>query len=198
MEKPGEWQSYKVKKVLLSWEQHYRRGKAMTEYLIHWKRYRLQYNEWYSEDLLNDCLKIIIAYEKLQGNTDIILKLKSCLTKSVVKVSTSSSQKGTAAAEKALTITADDKESTSLLSTSAEPESVTHDRQQMTEAVSKQSHNHDNDDDTTKSIIQTTNLCSSRQMIKLKNSLSLSQISPSLDSLNTEDSVSETVKGQFN
>ena len=109
-------------------------------------------------------------------------------------MSTSSSQKSTAAAEKTQTTAADDKESTLLLSTSAESESATYDRQQMTETVSKQSHNYNNDNNMTRSVIQTMNLCSSRQMIKLKNSLSLSQISPSSDSLNTEDLVSETAK----
>ncbi|SLM36777.1 reverse partial [Lasallia pustulata] len=79
MEEPGEWQQFKVEKVLKSRQRRYRRGKTMTEYLIRWKGYGPQHDEWYGEDLLEGCLETLIDFESAKGNAEAVDRLQTRL-----------------------------------------------------------------------------------------------------------------------
>ena len=79
MEELGEWQPFKVEKVLESRQQQYRRGKTMTEYLVRWKGYGPQHNKWYGEDLLEGCLETLINFESAKGNAEAVDRLQTRL-----------------------------------------------------------------------------------------------------------------------
>lgn len=49
----------------------------MTEYLMKWKEYDSQHNEWYKDDLLQDSLKAILDFEKHNDNSDTVTKIQS-------------------------------------------------------------------------------------------------------------------------
>ena len=75
-----DWQLYEVKKVLDSWQWWYSCEKPITEYLIWWKGYRPEYNEWYSEDLLNRSIETMIDFEQCKRNVKTVLNLQKCLS----------------------------------------------------------------------------------------------------------------------
>ena len=79
MVEPGDWQPYEVEKILNRRERRYSRGKRLTEYLVCWKGYGPEHNEWYGEDLLGDCLEIILDFKKQLGNNDAVSKLQERL-----------------------------------------------------------------------------------------------------------------------
>ena len=51
----------------------------MTEYLVRWKGYGPQHNEWYGEDLLEGCLETLIDFESAKGNTEAVNRLQTRL-----------------------------------------------------------------------------------------------------------------------
>ncbi|SLM34970.1 reverse partial [Lasallia pustulata] len=53
----------------------------ITEYLVHWKGYGPEHDEWYGKDLVDGCLETILVYEEQQGNTSVVSTLKSRLRK---------------------------------------------------------------------------------------------------------------------
>ena len=70
-----------MERVLASQQRRYGRGRSITEYLVRWKGYGPEHDEWYGEDLLDGCLETILDYEEQQGNTSAVSVLKSRLQK---------------------------------------------------------------------------------------------------------------------
>ncbi|SLM39130.1 Chromo domain/shadow [Lasallia pustulata] len=81
IDEPREWKPYDVEKVLASRQRRYRRGRSITKYLVRWKGYGPEHDEWYGENLLDGCLETILDYEERQGNTSAVSVLESCLRK---------------------------------------------------------------------------------------------------------------------
>jgi hypothetical protein len=64
-----EWQSYAIERFLDRRIRRYGRGKQIVEYLVKWKGYGHECNEWYGEDILNSAVETMLDYE-LQKNND--------------------------------------------------------------------------------------------------------------------------------
>ncbi len=58
-----KWSSYEIKKLVDKCFQWYERDSLIKEYLIQWKKYKSEYDEWYDEDLLDNALKLIVNYD---------------------------------------------------------------------------------------------------------------------------------------
>ena len=62
-----EWKLFYIEK-LLNWHLHYYRcGKKIIKYLIKWTEYKLKFNEWYDENLLDSAVKFMLEYEICQN-----------------------------------------------------------------------------------------------------------------------------------
>ena len=58
-----EWSSYEIEKLVDKRFRRYERDLLIKEYLIRWKRYEPEYDEWYGEDLLDNASKLIVNYD---------------------------------------------------------------------------------------------------------------------------------------
>ena len=64
-----EWKLFYIEK-LLNWHLYcYKCDKKIIEYLIKWTEYRLKFNEWYNENLLDSTVKFMLEY-KIYQNSD--------------------------------------------------------------------------------------------------------------------------------
>jgi len=58
-----EWVSYEIKKLIDDRVQQFDRESLIREYLVRWKEYESEYDEWYDENLLDNALELIQNYE---------------------------------------------------------------------------------------------------------------------------------------
>ena len=62
-----EWKLFYIEKLLNQCLHHYKHDKKIIKYLIKWTEYRLKFNEWYDEDLLDSTVKFMLKYEICQN-----------------------------------------------------------------------------------------------------------------------------------
>ncbi len=58
-----EWSSYEIEKLVDKRFRRYERDSLIKEYLVRWKRYEPEYDEWYDEDLLDNASELIVNYD---------------------------------------------------------------------------------------------------------------------------------------
>ncbi len=66
-----KWVSYEIKKLIDDRIQRFNKDLLICKYLVKWKEYESEYNEWYDEDLLDNAIELIQDYDVKH------LKLKS-------------------------------------------------------------------------------------------------------------------------
>jgi len=57
-----EWVSYEIEKLINNRVQRFDRKSLIREYLVRWKEYESEYNEWYDKDLLNNASDFLIFW----------------------------------------------------------------------------------------------------------------------------------------
>jgi len=62
----NEWKSYEIEKLLDRRERKYGR-KTITEYLVRWKGYGPEQDQWYGKDLLENAQELITQFENIHG-----------------------------------------------------------------------------------------------------------------------------------
>ncbi len=55
-----EWVSYEIEKLIDDRVQRFDRKSLIREYLVRWKEYESEYNEWYDKDLLDNASDFFI------------------------------------------------------------------------------------------------------------------------------------------
>ena len=58
-----EWVSYEIEKLINDRVRRFGRGSLIREYLVRWKEYESEYDEWYDEDLLDNAPELVRNYE---------------------------------------------------------------------------------------------------------------------------------------
>jgi hypothetical protein len=59
-----EWQSYEIEKIIKDRTRRFgRKAKPIKEYLIRWKGYGAEYDEWYGEDMLDNAKELVAEYK---------------------------------------------------------------------------------------------------------------------------------------
>ncbi len=92
----NKWVSYEIKKLIDDRVQWFDRRSLIRKYLVRWKEYESEYNEWYDEDLLDNALELIWNYEvkrklkskkkKMSNITTDVISLKSTKKQLIVKL----------------------------------------------------------------------------------------------------------------
>src|SRR5450755_636517 len=59
----AEWQAFEIETLLDRRFRRYGRGKKIIEYLVKWKGYGPEHNQWYGEDLLDSAVEYMLEYE---------------------------------------------------------------------------------------------------------------------------------------
>jgi hypothetical protein len=59
----NEWRDFRIEILIDRRFRRYGRDKKIIEYLVKWKGYGPEFNEWYGEDLLNNAVDLILEYE---------------------------------------------------------------------------------------------------------------------------------------
>ncbi len=58
-----KWVSYEIEKLINDRVQRFDRDSLIREYLVRWKEYESEYDEWYDEDLLDNASELIRNYK---------------------------------------------------------------------------------------------------------------------------------------
>ena len=58
-----KWASYEIDRLVNKRLRRYGRESVIKEYLVRWKEYESEYDEWYDEDLLNNASELVINYD---------------------------------------------------------------------------------------------------------------------------------------
>ena len=58
-----EWRGFRIETLIDRRLRRYGRGKKIIEYLVKWKGYGPEFNEWYGEDLLDNAVDLMLEYE---------------------------------------------------------------------------------------------------------------------------------------
>ena len=59
----SEWKSSEIEKLVDRRTRRYGRGPMIREYLVRWKGYGPEWDEWYGEDLLDNAMELVKMYE---------------------------------------------------------------------------------------------------------------------------------------
>ena len=60
----AEWESSEIEKLVDRRVRRYGKGPLIKEYLVRWKGYGPEWDEWYGEDLLDNAMELVQAYEE--------------------------------------------------------------------------------------------------------------------------------------
>jgi len=81
-----KWVSYEIEKLIDDRVWRFDRGSLIREYLVRWKEYESEYDEWYDEDLLDNAPELVQNYEVKRKS-----KLKKKKTSNVTTATSSKS-----------------------------------------------------------------------------------------------------------